>query len=636
MIVYSNTKKGFLEDTADNIEDKIRFSVREKLNIDVKPGNSQYEAWKNSLGNAMFHLMNTSKIPDDAGVAIEYSLPHTKKRIDFIITGEDENNKEKVIIIELKQWSDIGRSEKEDIVVTRFRHGLSEEPHPSYQAWSYSEWLRSFSVTVYEEGIGLEPCAYLHNCMDDAVIRDDFYNYYLEKAPAFCKSDKQKLQDFISRFVKYGDKKKTLYRIENGEIRPSKNLADSLKSLLDGNREFIMIDAQKVVYETALALQKRSTSHNKNVLIIEGGPGTGKSVVAINLLVAITSKKKNARYVTKNAAPRAVFESKLTGTFKKTQFSNMFSNSESFLGADKDSFDALLVDEAHRLNEKSGFYKNQGENQIKELIEASKFCTFFLDEDQRVTWSDIGEKKEIEKWALKEGAAVHYMKLDSQFRCNGSDGYLAWLDNALQIRETANTEFEDFDYDFRILESPSELKDIIFQKNEVNNKARLLAGYCWDWVSRKDDSLNDISIPQYGFAMKWNLAMDGGRWIISPSSVNEVGCIHTCQGLETDYVGVIIGPDMIVRDGKIITRPERRAKTDASLKGFKKAFKENPKAALERAGLIIKNTYRTLMTRGMKGCYVFSVDKETNDYFKDLMSRPLRRMDIGRDITLKK
>ena len=614
MIVYQTDKNGFLNDVSNGcIEDIIRESVKQKLNKNV--GNSEYISWKNSLGS-MYHVINSELIPNNSGIAIEYSIPRTKNRIDFIITGQDEDHKDKVIIIELKQWTDIQITDKDAIVLTRFKQGLSEELHPSYQAWSYSSLLFGFNATVYDENIGLEPCAYLHNHIDDNVIKNDFYQDYINKAPVFCKGEKEKLQKFISKFIKYGDKTDIMYRIDNGEIRPSKNLADSMVSMIKGNEEFIMIDEQKIVYETALSFARKSNKDNKNVLIVEGGPGTGKSVVAINLLVTITKLGLNTQYVTKNSAPRAVFESKLTGTLKKTNISNMFTGSGSFIGCDSNIFDFLIVDEAHRLNKKSGMFKNLGENQIKEIIEASKSSVFFIDEDQKVTWHDIGEKEEIEKWANKIGAKIYNLKLESQFRCNGSDGYLSWLDDVLQIEDTANINLKDIKYDFKIIDSPNKLRDLIFEKNKINNKARLVAGYCWNWVSKKNKNLNDISLPEYNFGMKWNLASDGNLWIMAPESVNEIGCIHTCQGLEVDYVGVIVGPDFIVRDGKVITSPKERAKTDASLKGYIKEFKESPEITKIKADAIIKNTYRTLMTRGMKGCYVYFTDKETEKYFR--------------------
>lgn len=619
MLVYQSTKDKFLSDVlSNNIENIILNFFEKKLNRGVSK--SEIDSWKNSMGY-MDRVLQDDEIPSDSGVAIEFQIPQTSKRVDFILTGKGDNNSDQVIIVELKQWSEVEETNKDGVVKTRFKNGLVETSHPSYQAWSYASLLNGFNETVYNEKINLIPCAYLHNYDDkNNVINNSFYNYYIEKAPAFFKSDALKLRDFIKRFVKYGDSTNIMYRIDSGKIRPSKSLADAMSSMLKGNTEFIMIDDQKIVYETALNLARKSTENKKNVLIVEGGPGTGKSVVAVNLLVNLTKEGLISQYVTKNSAPRNVYESKLTGTLRKTEISNLFSGSGSFVKCEKNIFDAIIVDEAHRLNEKSGMFNNLGENQIKEIIDSSKFSIFFIDEDQKVTWKDIGTKDEIVKWAKKVGANINIMSLNSQFRCNGSDGYLAWLDNALQIRETANVTFDANDYDFRIFDSPVELKNEVFEKNKLNNKARLVAGYCWDWVSKKDKKLDDIVISEYNFGMQWNLANDN-IWIISPNSVNEIGCIHTCQGLELDYVGVIIGDDLIVRDKKIVTNPKKRSKTDKSLNGFGKSFKENPKEAIKKADLIIKNTYRTLMTRGMKGCYVYFVDQETKDYFLNLLNK---------------
>jgi DUF2075 family protein len=620
MIVYQATKENFLIDVADNtIEDIVLDCVRKKLKINV--GQGEINSWKNSL-REMYFILEDKAIPGDSSVAIEYRIPQTSKRIDFIITGRDENDVEQVVLIELKQWSEVKLTEKDAVVVTRFKNGLSEENHPSYQAWSYASLIHNFNQTVYEEKIVLNPCAYLHNYVDDGIITHPFYASYLAKAPVFLKNDKEKFRDFIKKYIKYGDKKDTILRIDNGKIKPSKSLADSLARMLKGNSEFVMIDEQKIVYETALALVRKSqVTGKKSVLIVEGGPGTGKSVIAINLLVAIT---KNlgllAQYVTKNSAPRHVYESLLTGDFKKTEISALFSGSGAYIESDVNSYDALIVDEAHRLNEKSGLLRNLGENQIKEIIHTAKFSIFFIDEDQKVTWNDIGEKEEIIRWADVEGADVESLELTSQFRCNGSDGYMAWLDNALDIHETANTTLDQKDYEFKVIDSPNELRDLIFEKNKLRNKARLVAGYCWDWVSKKDITVDDIIMADHDFGMKWNLASDGNLWIIRTESVTEAGCIHSSQGLDIDYIGVIVGPDFIVRNGKIITDPSKRASTDASLKGYKKLFKEDPQNAQIKADKIIKNTYRTLMTRGIKGCYIYCTDPETQAYFKEKLS----------------
>jgi DUF2075 family protein len=262
-------------------------------------------------------------------------------------------------------------------------------------------------------------------------------------------------------------------------------------------------------------------------------------------------------------------------------------------------------------------FKNKGENQIMEIIHASKFSVFFIDEYQKITTSDIGNTADIKKYARSMGAKVVEMKLDSQFRCNGSDGYLAWIDDVLNIRSTANADSYDFEYDIQIFDDPNKMRDVIYQKNQLNNKARLIAGYCWNWISKGKDNkdVHDIVIREHNFSMSWNLG-NSSTWAIDKQSVEQVGCIHTSQGLEFEYVGLIIGADLRYTQDGIITDPFKRAQTDKSLSGFKKNFKVNHTEALKQADQIIKNTYRTLMSRGMKGCYIYCVDSALSAYLK--------------------
>jgi DUF2075 family protein len=213
-------------------------------------------------------------------------------------------------------------------------------------------------------------------------------------------------------------------------------------------------------------------------------------------------------------------------------------------------------------------------------------------------------------------AEVTYLFLESQFRCNGSDGYIEWLDQTLGISSSDAFYFPKEEYDFRIFDNPSDMYKTIREKNIPANKSRMLAGYCWNWVSKNDPAKFDISFPEFDFKAKWNLEARGSAWIIDPDSIEDIGCIHTSQGLELDYVGVIIGPDFEIHDGELVCNPDGRAATDVSLHGYKKEAKENPLAAKEKADRIIRNTYRTLMTRGMKGCYIYCTDKDVAEYFQ--------------------
>ena len=615
MIIYESTKEHFVGDVVNEVLiDRLYNSYQEKIG---RTSISEIRSWENSL-QKMSNVMQDEDIPNDASVAIEFNIPNTSKRVDFLIAGND-GDQDHVVIVELKQWESVEKIVSRDgVVKTYLGKSVRETTHPSYQAWSYAALIEDFNENVQKQDIRLKPCAYLHNYrkVEDDPLTDTHYADYLEKAPVYTKGEIQKLRSFIKKYIRKGDQNQLIYQIENGRIRPSKSLQDALNNMLKGNEEFIMIDEQKVFYEEAfhLAIEGVSTD-KKQVMIVQGGPGTGKSVMAINLLVKLIDQGLVTMYVTKNSAPRNIYSTKLKRDFKKSHIDNLFKGSGSFTEVEENEFDVLIVDEAHRLNEKSGLFRNIGENQVKELIKGSKFSLFFIDENQKVTLSDIGSVDLINQYAKQYDADIISCELTSQFRCDGSDGYISWLDDVLQIRNTANLHELGMDYDIRIYDDPNEMLAEIERLNHRNNKSRMMSGYCWEWPkkNRKDVNHHDIVIPEHDFGMSWNIE---NTWAIENSSVREAGCIHTAQGLEFDYVGVIIGDDMRFENGQIITDYNERAKTDQSLRGIKKIAKKDPEKAHSLADPIIRNTYRTLMTRGQKGCFVFCTDPALLEYFR--------------------
>lgn len=616
MIVYQENKSVFLHDVRlDLIEEKIEKKVKEVLHKST--AHNEYVSWMNSM-QYMYKVMEDKRIPEDSQIAIEYRIPNSNKRVDFIISGENDNSQESAIVIELKQWQQVEKVEtKEAIVKTHLQGRLVETTHPSYQAWSYVSMIEDYNEDVRKYKINLQPCAYLHNYRlnENDDLLDSNYQYYIDLAPVFTRGDTEKLASFIAKYIKKGNPN-VLYHIENGKIVPSKSLQDNLTSMLKGNKEFVLIDDQKVIFEKALEIAKKYTN-KKQVYIIHGGPGTGKTVLAINMLVAILNMDQNVMYITKNSAPREVYRKKLTeGKYRKAYIDNLFKGSGSFTESLNNDFDCLIVDEAHRLNAKSGMFQNLGENQIKEIIRAAKTSIFFVDDYQMVTTKDIGSTDEIKKWCQYFNVDIYEDTLISQFRCNGSDSYLSWIDFTLEINKEVNSSFES-DYDIRICDTPQEVKNLIIEKNNINNKSRIVAGYCWNWIKdgKNSSDIHDIKIDD--FEISWNLG-SSSTWAIDPQSVSEAGCIHTCQGLEFDYVGVIIGDDLRYDDG-IVTDFTKRARTDQSIKGLKGMYKKNKEDALKIADRIIKNTYRTLLTRGQKGCYIYCTDKKLSEYLNKML-----------------
>lgn len=618
MIVYTNTIEKFSFDVDNGIiAEKIEEQLRKAGFYHNNP--SEFRSWENSL-MYMKNVLYTPEINQDLNIAIEYNIPNTSKRVDFIITGTNEYDEPKVVIVELKQWEKALKTDKEDLVTTYI--GGAERPvtHPSYQAYSYAKTIENFNSYVYEKNIELIPSAYLHNYRDeyrDQLINSQYDNI-VKKAPLFLRRDVNDLRNFISKHVKNSDKGKLLYQIDHGKIKPSKPLQDAISSMLKGNEEFYMIDEQKVVFSTISKIVDESLFNDeKHTIIIEGGPGTGKSVIAINLLAKYRDRLVN--YVTKNSAPRNVFFELLRkDKYKLNYIKNLFKGSGSYVDTKENEFDLLLVDEAHRLNEKSGFFSHLGENQIKEIIRSSKVSVFFIDEDQVVTLKDFGSVEEIKKQAKLAGSKIIHgddYKLVSQFRCNGSDGYLAFLDDLLGIRKTANYDGFEMDYDIRLYESPSKLKEDLREKNKINNKSRIIAGYTYDWISKNKENHDEFDIIlEDGFKAQWNFN-NTQTWAIDENSFDQVGCIHTSQGLEFDYVGVIIGKDLIFDGNEVITNYEARASTDRSLWGMK------THNLYHKADRIIRNTYKTLLSRGQKGCYIYCEDKKLGEYIKERLSK---------------
>jgi DUF2075 family protein len=617
MIVYNGTKSTFVDDVRHGvIETKILDLIRSKGLLGGQE--REVESWHNSM-QFMRNIVDDPEIADDVQVAIEYNIPQTSKRVDFLIIGADPGGKDSIVIVELKQWS---KAEKVDdemhySVRTYVANDNRIVCHPSYQAYSYSRFLINYSQEIQDKHISLVPCAYLHNYYPEykSVLSDSIYREWYSAAPFFVRNETDEFSAFVKKFV---TKKSTngdlLYLIENGRIRPTKSLQDALTSMLKGVPEFMLLDEQAVCYDMCLRTMLQCLKdRKKRTVVIQGGPGTGKSVLAVNLLVKLINDSLNSAYVTKNSAPRQAFLTLLTQGHanRLADIKHLFRSPFGLNQCGENAYDCLIVDEAHRLVKQ--MYRDQGgENQVKECIHAALLSIFLIDEDQAVTTKDIGSIEEIRKWCEVEGSRLimnRDTQLVSQFRCNGSDAYIQFIDNLLQrTEETVFVDTSELNYDFRVFDDPTEMRDALREINQVANKARMVAGYCYDWNVKYGRGDVDIELPG-GFQAKWNLAEDN-IWAINPRSFEEVGCIHTAQGLEFDYVGVLIGKDLYYDPAT------GRVKTDKSAISHDDRSSGIRSSSDAEARRLILNTYKTLLTRGQKGCFVYCEDENLREYIK--------------------
>lgn len=618
MIVYEDSKRCFVEDIKSNcIADKITAKIRER---GINAGHErEYISWQNSL-QFMRNIVDDNDIDDEVRIAIEYNIPLTSKRVDFIICGADANNNDNVVVVELKQWqkAEVVADDMHYCVKTFVGGNNRIVCHPSYQAYSYACFIRNYSQTVLDDGINLIPCAYLHNYDPDfkQTLSNSIYKEWVSEAPFFIRNETEQFSAFVKKYVtRRSSNGDLLYEIDHGRLKPTKALQDSLTSMVKGNKEFMLLDEQAVCYDMCLkTMAKCKEDGKKRTIVIQGGPGTGKSVLAVNLLMEFINKSLNTCYTTKNSAPREAFLSLLTHSDAKKQINikQLFRSPFGLSNVPDNTYDCLIVDEAHRLVKKM-YGDWNGENQVKECISASLLSIFLLDEDQAVTVNDIGSIAEISKWCRELNSTLKMpaeAKLVSQFRCNGSDAYIQFIDDILQrTEESVTVDLDELNFDFRIFDSAIELREALREKNAINNKSRMVAGYCYDWNVKHGRGDYDIMLPD-GFKAKWNLEKDK-IWAINPNSFEEVGCIHTVQGLEFDYVGVLIGKDLKYdsTSGRIITDKQAISKDDKS-SGIRSCKNESIVRKL------ILNTYKTLLTRGQKGCYVYCEDKSLAEYIK--------------------
>ena len=618
MIVYEDSKRCFVEDIKSNcIADKITAKIRER---GINAGHErEYISWQNSL-QFMRNIVDDNDIDDEVRIAIEYNIPLTSKRVDFIICGADANNNDNVVVVELKQWqkAEVVADDMHYCVKTFVGGNNRIVCHPSYQAYSYACFIRNYSQKVLDDGINLIPCAYLHNYDPDfkQTLSNSIYKEWVSEAPFFIRNETEQFSAFVKKYVtRRSSNGDLLYKIDHGRLKPTKTLQDSLASMVKGNKEFMLLDEQAVCYDMCLkTMAKCKEDGKKRTIVIQGGPGTGKSVLAVNLLMEFINKSLNTCYATKNSAPREAFLSLLTHSDAKKQVNikQLFRSPFGLSNVPDNTYDCLIVDEAHRLVKKM-YGDWNGENQVKECISASLLSIFLLDEDQAVTVNDIGSIAEISKWCRELNSTLKMpaeAKLVSQFRCNGSDAYIQFIDDILQrTEESVTVSLDELNFDFRIFDSAIELREALREKNAINNKSRMVAGYCYDWNVKHGRGDYDIMLPD-GFKAKWNLEKDK-IWAINPNSFEEVGCIHTAQGLEFDYVGVLIGKDLKYdsTSGRIITDKQAISKDDKS-SGIRSCKNESIVRKL------ILNTYKTLLTRGQKGCYVYCEDKSLAEYIK--------------------
>jgi uncharacterized protein len=619
MHLYRGTTQEFIGDAtqarlANQLSDRFFAEFR------YRPSPSEVASWHNSL-LAMANVLQLADLTDQ-GILVELKLPLSSKRLDVLITGSNPSTRrDSAVIVELKQWTEVGQSWITDCVTVEYGGKPRDTLHPSRQVAQYQRYLQdTHPAFANDRAIVLDACAYLHFAQHDPsspLYHADFTEL-LASNPAFAGNQVDAFATFLDQRIAGPDEAGViLERVASTAFKPHKRLLDHVARVIRSEPTFVLLDEQLVAYNAILdAVRVAGQNEQSVVFLVEGGPGTGKSVIALNLIAELSERGLNTLHLTGSKAftenLRKIVGGRAGALFK------YFRDTATVT----DKLDVAILDEAHRIRtiSTSRFTPakaRSGKAQIDDILDASRVTVFFIDDLQVVRPGEVGSTDLIRESAAKRGLEVRDFKLEAQFRANGSDSFIKWVDNTLELDRTPQVLWSmDDEFDFRIVGNVRELDRLIRERAGEGSTARLVAGFCWPWSDPDDAGQLEPDVRVGEWSMPWNAKADAARlgpgipksdfWASDPNGLDQVGCVYTAQGFEFDYVGVIFGPDLVYRpmEGRWLgqrdqshDRVVRRGVTESEFTRY------------------VKSTYRVLLTRGLRGCYVYFMDAPTRDFF---------------------
>jgi uncharacterized protein len=584
-----------------------------------KPGTSEMRSWERSLPVLAAAL-------GDAGLGrvemvLEYGLPLTSKRADAVLAGvHPRTGKPSYVVVELKQWSD-ALPEEDDPLRCRVDAYTRPVLNPIEQVRGYCDYLVSFNGALAAHPERIAGAAYLHNATEFGV--SGLYAVeQSERGRLFTAERRGEFLRFLTSRLSPVPGAAAADELLTARARPSKQLIAVAAQEVRERQQFVLLDEQRVAYETVLtAVRKASRADHKEVVVVTGGPGSGKSVIALQLLGELYRQGRAALHATGSQSFTTTMR-KVAGS-RKREVRDLFKYFNSFITAERNGLDVLICDEAHRIRETSANRYTRaahrtGAPQVDELIDAARVPVFLLDEHQVVRPGELGTVAEIREAAAAKGLPCTVVPLDAQFRCGGSEAYLRWVLRLLGLADGGPVAWEpDGRVRLEVVDTPQELDDFLKDRRAEEYGARMSAGYCWRWTKKISPGQAlpaDVVIGDW--ARPWNVygersvagAPPAALWATDPAGFGQVGCVYTAQGFEYDWSGVIIGPDLVWRGDRWTT--DRTASRDPAFK------KTTPDDAVDR---LIRNTYKVLLTRGMVGTVIYSTDAETRAKLRELV-----------------
>jgi len=587
-----------------------------------RPSEGERRAWTASIPVLANDLVDAglSKIE----ILLEYQLPLTSKRADAVLAGvHPRTGKPSFVVVELKQWSSAECFEGDPKLVRIAAYGDHPALHPLEQVSGYRDYMLDFLPALESEGESVHGVAYLHNATKFAV--DGLYELdQSEHLRMFTGDRKNEFHEYL-RSVLDPDIPGTAAadHLMGSAVAPSRQLLAVAADEVQRREQFVLLAEQKLAYELVLhSVEKARRGDHKSVVVVSGGPGSGKSVIALSLMGELARQGRTVLHAT---GSRSFTQTLRTVAGRGApRVKALFKYFNSFMEAEPNSIDVLILDEAHRIRETSvnrytKAHLRSGRPQIDELISTARVPVFLLDQNQVVRPGELGSIDEITSWATSKGLEVQLIQLDDQFRCGGSQSFIYWVERLLGLELGGPIGWEAEErFVLEAIDSPRSMEALLATKRDAGYGARMTAGYCWPWSDTRSDGslIDDVVIGDW--SRPWNLKGDrssGGApasalWATDPAGFGQVGCVYTAQGFEYDWNGVIFGPDLVWRTDRWVS--VRSASKDPDFRSLKAVSDEE-------FDQLIRNVYKVLLTRGMQGTFIHSVDAETQEFLRSLV-----------------
>jgi hypothetical protein len=588
-----------------------------RLQLGKRPTESEINSWRRSIPTITQAL--AAEGLHQVVVLVEVRGPLTNSRMDLVLVGSNPaDGRPSVVVVENKQWSKAEPVPASELVRVPGMPG--DQVHPANQVWAYCNTLTNYLTAL--ENARVYGIVNMHNASSADLRLVQPMTMGLD--PEVCRNvrifgDDQR--DDLARFFRSAlsatDAATNADYLLKSPVRPTRALMTAVSDAVLRRTVFTLLDDQRLAYDHVLrAVHEAHANDHKEVILVVGGPGTGKSVIAVEVLGALSRMNTPVVHTTGSKSFTETLRDQLGTTNRRAK--QVFTYFNNYAHVEQNRIDVLIADEAHRIRQTSNtrFTPRDRKStlpQIEELIRAARVPVFLLDEHQIVRKGEVGSVDLIKRAANDLGVHVTEVHLRDQFRCGGCQEYVDWVEELLGLTGHGPRVWEPLDsFELRLADTPEAMERYLKHQLDRGLQARIAAGYCWPWSDARPDGslIDDVVIGEWKrpWNSRANRTLNGvppaDLWATHPGGEGQIGCVYTAQGLEYDYAGVILGPDLVWRAGAWAANP--KASHDSKVKGA------------TNFDQLVRNTYKVLATRGMRGAVLYSVDPETRSMLASL------------------